>query len=106
MPLSTDDPAGDPAAAAASSRPLLWATLLSLLGLLSLAFALLVSHQVRKSEARRADAQVQLAAFEDCLQYVRGSTIASCTRRLGRHGGAPVAPEAPPPDLTMSLAGR
>ena len=69
---------------APSSRALLWTTLLCLLFMVSLAYVLLVSHQVRQGEARRAAVQVQLAAFEDCLQFVQGSTIASCIARLGR----------------------
>lgn len=76
---------------APSSKALLWTTLLCLLFVVSLAYALLLSHQVRQSEARRAAVQVQLAAFEDCLQFVRASTIASCTARLGRQS----APQAP-----------
>lgn len=92
------DPADTPAsgaevpepAEAAPSRALLWTTLLSLLFVVSLAFVLLVSQQMRQAEARRAAVQVQLAAFEDCLQFVRGSTIAGCTARLGRQS----APQA------------
>lgn len=90
----------DPATAAAAelaqsdeappSKALLWTTLLCLLFVVSLAYALLLSHQVRQADARRAAVQVQLAAFEDCLQFVQGSTIASCTARLGRQS----APQA------------
>lgn len=90
MPDTPADPPAPPGPAAASSRALLWATLLSLLTVVGLAFALLVSHQVRQADARRSAAQVQLAAFEDCLQFVQGSTIASCTSRLGRHSAPPV----------------
>jgi len=45
------------------------------------AFWLLCSHQVRKAEARHNEAVVQQMALADCLQYIPGSTIASCTAR-------------------------
>lgn len=45
------------------------------------AFWLLCSHQVRKAEARHNEAVVQQMALSDCLQYIPGSTIASCTAR-------------------------
>lgn len=45
------------------------------------AFWLLCSHQVRKAEARQNEAVVQQMALADCLQYIPGSTIASCTAR-------------------------
>lgn len=44
------------------------------------AFWLLCSHQVRKAEARENEAVVQQMALSDCLQYIPGSTIASCAR--------------------------
>ncbi|GAB3769084.1 hypothetical protein GCM10028796_33690 [Ramlibacter monticola] len=46
------------------------------------AFWLLCSHQVRKAEARHNETIVQQMALTDCLQYIPGSTIASCTIRL------------------------
>jgi len=46
------------------------------------AFWLLCSHQVRKAEARSNEAVVNQMALSDCLQYIPGSTIASCTTRL------------------------
>ena len=46
------------------------------------AFWLLCSHQVRKAEARHNETVVQQMALSDCLQYIPGSTIASCTSRL------------------------
>jgi bacteriorhodopsin len=46
------------------------------------AFWLLCSHQVRKAEARQNETVVQQMALSDCLQYIPGSTIASCTSRL------------------------
>ena len=45
------------------------------------AFWLLFTHQVRKAEARQNEMVVQQMALNDCLQYVPGSTIASCSRR-------------------------
>jgi hypothetical protein len=42
------------------------------------AFWLLCSHQVRKAEARSNEVVVQQMALSDCLQYIPGSTIASC----------------------------
>src|SRR3954462_15898550 len=45
------------------------------------AFWLLCSHQVRKAEARQNEVVVQQMALSDCLQYIPGSTIASCTAR-------------------------
>lgn len=46
------------------------------------AFWLLCSHQVRKAEARNAEVQMARMALADCLQYIPGSTIASCVARL------------------------
>jgi hypothetical protein len=43
------------------------------------AFWLLCSHQVRRAEARQN--VVNQMALSDCLQYIPGSTIASCTSR-------------------------
>ena len=43
---------------------------------------LLCSHQVRKAEARQTEAVVHQMALSDCLQYIPGSTIASCTSRM------------------------
>ena len=42
------------------------------------AFWLVCSQQVRRAEARRDEAVVQQMALSDCLQYIPGSTIASC----------------------------
>jgi hypothetical protein len=56
-----------------------------------LAFFLICSLQVRKAEARRMAVQVQETAFSDCLQYVIGSTIGSCTSGLGGQQAQPQA---------------
>jgi hypothetical protein len=46
------------------------------------AFGLLCSHQVRKAEARQNETVIQQMALADCLQYIPGSTIASCATRM------------------------
>lgn len=46
------------------------------------AFWLLCSHQVRKAEARGNEVLVHQMALADCLQYIPGSTIASCSTRI------------------------
>jgi hypothetical protein len=58
------------------------------------AFWLLCSHQVRKAEARNSEAMVQQMALADCLQYIPGSTIASCTGRAQAQAHAPRGTEA------------
>jgi hypothetical protein len=50
------------------------------------AFWLLCSHQVRRAEARQNEMTVQQMALSDCLQYIPGSTIASCARRVDPAG--------------------
>jgi hypothetical protein len=37
---------------------------------------------VHRAQARRQLSQAQAQAFSDCLTYVSGSTIASCTRYM------------------------
>jgi hypothetical protein len=46
------------------------------------AFWLLCSHQVRKAEARQNEVTIHQMALADCLQYIPGSTIASCSGRM------------------------
>ena len=53
------------------------------------AFWLLCSHQVRKAEARQNEVVVQQMALSDCLQYIPGSTIASCSTRTDVNTQAP-----------------
>ena len=55
------------------------------------AFWLLCSHQVRKAEARQNEAVVHQMALADCLQYIPGSTIASCSSRSDVNAGRPQA---------------
>ena len=55
------------------------------------AFWLLCSHQVRKAEARQNEVVVQQMALSDCLQYIPGSTIASCSTRTDVNTQAPAS---------------
>jgi hypothetical protein len=56
------------------------------------AFWLLCSHQVRKAEARHNEVVIQQMALSDCLQYIPGSTIASCAARRNASAQAAQAP--------------
>jgi hypothetical protein len=77
-----------------SSRSRWWWMLLAGVALGQLfAFWLLCSHQVRKAEARQNESTIQQMALADCLQYIPGSTIASCTSRTDAN-----AQPAPPAD--------
>jgi hypothetical protein len=82
MPLlanATDDPAMQ---TQRTQRGRMWWMLLGAVAAGQLfAFWLLCSHQVRVAEARRNEAVVQQMALTDCLQYIPGSTIASCYSR-------------------------
>ncbi|HET6828499.1 MAG TPA: hypothetical protein VFH35_07460 [Ramlibacter sp.] len=59
-----------------------WVVLGGLIVVQLLALWLLCSHQVRLAEARDTENQVLRMALTDCLQYIPGSTIASCTNRI------------------------
>ncbi|QJW83681.1 hypothetical protein HK414_05280 [Ramlibacter terrae] len=61
---------------------LFWAALGALAVAQLFAFWLLCSQQVRKAEARDTTLSVQQMAPADCLQYVPGSTVASCSQRM------------------------
>ena len=65
------------------------------------AFWLLCSHQVRKAEARSNEVLVHQMALSDCLQYIPGSTIASCAVRGDR--AAQAVPAGAKPALTGAL---
>jgi hypothetical protein len=65
------------------------------------AFWLLCSHQVRKAEARHSEAVVQQMALSDCLQYIPGSTIASCAVRSDH--AAQVVPTGAKPALSGAV---
>jgi hypothetical protein len=58
-----------------------WVLLAAVAAAQLFAFWLLCSHQMRKAEARRNETVVQQMALSDCLQYIPGSTIASCNAR-------------------------
>ncbi len=64
------------------SRPLFWTLGLSLVAVEGLAFWLVCDHQVDRAQARRVQSQAEQLAFGDCLAYVDGSTIASCSRGI------------------------
>src|SRR5262245_44245702 len=66
------------------------------------AFWLLCSHQVRKAEARQNEAVVQQMALSDCLQYIPGSTIASCSAR-GSNAQAVMPAAATRPALNAAM---
>ncbi len=72
----------DPVRPPALLRSFLWATTVIVLAGEVLALYLLCAYQVHRAEARRQLLQAQARAFSDCLAYVSGSTIASCTRAL------------------------
>jgi hypothetical protein len=95
----------DPGTQQPRSR-MFWMVVLGLAAVQLLALWLLCSHQVRKAEARRTEAVVQQMALSDCLQYIPGSTIASCTGRsdLQPQGGSGAQPVSQPRG-TASLSG-
>lgn len=64
------------------SRRLFWTLGLSLIAVEGLAFWLVCDHQVDRAQARRVQSQAEQLAFGDCLAYVDGSTIASCSRGI------------------------
>ena len=78
-----------------------WMVLGALAAVQLFAFWLLCSHQVRKAEARHSEAVVQQMALSDCLQYIPGSTIASCAVR-GDHA-AQVVPTGAKPALSGAV---
>lgn len=59
------------------------------------AFWLLCSHQVRVAESRQNEWAVHQMALSDCLQYIPGSTIASCTKRIDPAATSAQASAAP-----------
>ena len=71
-----------------------------------IAFWMLCSHQVRQAEVRDTALVVQQMALSDCLQYIPGSTIASCNNQLEhakaatRQMGNGAAPGAMPVSYT------
>jgi hypothetical protein len=75
----------DPATQTPRSR-MLWAVLGALIAGQLAALWLLCSQQVRQAEARQTERHVQQLALADCLQYIPGATIATCTSRIGQGG--------------------
>lgn len=65
-----------------------WVTVGLLIGGQLVALWLLCSHQVRKAEARSNELTVHQMALSDCLQYIPGSTIASCSAQLATQAQA------------------
>jgi hypothetical protein len=78
-----------------------WVVLGALAAVQLFAFWLLCSHQVRKAEARHSEAVVQQMALSDCLQYIPGSTIASCAVRSDH--SAQVVPTGAKPALSGAV---
>ena len=70
---------------------LLWIALGALALVQLVAFWMLCSHQVRQAEVRDNAIIVQQMALSDCLQYIPGSTIASCNNQLEHAKAAPPA---------------
>lgn len=82
--LTDTYPDTDPDHGSQQPRTRLWWFALGALAVAQLfALWMLCSHQVRKAEARDTQFMVQQMALADCLQYVPGSTIASCSQRVG-----------------------
>jgi hypothetical protein len=75
----------------------LWVLLASVAMGQLFAFWLLCSHQVRKAEARQNESVIHQMALADCLQYIPGSTIASCTSRMDPNRPDPAAAQAAQP---------
>jgi len=70
------------------------------------AFWLLCSHQVRKAEARHNEAVVHQMAQAECLQFIPGSTIASCTAGGARASAQPAAKAAVSAAVPVSFSYR
>ena len=95
MPLLTTADADDRVNEQPRSR-WIWMLLGGLAATQLFAFWLVCSHQVRKAEARHNEVMIQQMALSDCLQYIPGSTIASCTVRGDRAAQAAAQPGANP----------
>jgi hypothetical protein len=84
----------DPASQQPRSR-MFWVVLGALAVGQLFAFWLLCSHQVRRAEARQNELTVQQMALADCLQFIPGSTIASCANRIDPAGAGTTQASAP-----------
>ena len=80
-----------------------------------LAFWMLCSHQVRRAEVRHASLQADSLAIADCMRYVPGATLTSCTLRVAPLARGPVAvaeqngvmvPVASSPTVAVNQASR
>jgi hypothetical protein len=87
MPLLTTADADDRVNEQPRSR-WIWMLLGGLAATQLFAFWLVCSHQVRKAEARHNEVMIEQMARSDCLQYIPGSTIASCAVRKDASGAA------------------
>lgn len=85
-----------------------WPVLAGVIVVQLLALWLLCSHQVRLAEARDTENQVLRMALTDCLQYVPGATIASCTNRImqGQGSNATAAMGAGPAPVAGAMPVR
>ena len=71
---------------------LLWIALGALVLVQLVAFWMVCSQQVRQAEVRDTAIAVQQMALSDCLQYIPGSTIASCSNQIEQARAAQSAP--------------
>ena len=73
---------------------LFWTMLGALVVMQLVAFWMVCSHQVRQAEVRDNAVAVQQMALSDCLQYIPGSTIASCSSQIEQAKAVQPAPTA------------
>ena len=71
---------------------LLWIALGALVLVQLVAFWMVCSQQVRQAEVRDNAIAVQQMALSDCLQYIPGSTIASCSNQIEQARAAQATP--------------
>ncbi|MBC5765269.1 hypothetical protein [Ramlibacter albus] len=62
--------------------PGFWWAFGALAALLLATFWLVCNAQVERAEARRTESSLAQVALADCLQYIPGATIGSCTQRI------------------------
>ncbi|MES2936317.1 MAG: hypothetical protein V4864_01465 [Pseudomonadota bacterium] len=63
-------------------RRLFWATLAALAFAQLSALWLLCNHQVQAAEARHSVTRMERMVLADCLRYVPGATLATCSGQL------------------------
>ena len=71
----------DPVTQEPRSSGFWWATGALAITLLA-TFWQVCSHQVDLAQARSSEHQMAQVALADCLQYIPGATVATCTQRL------------------------